>query len=336
MRFLVNFFKYTGLALVVVAAIGAVYQVVAANADQADFPAPGKLFTIDGLQLHLDCRGTGEPTVVLEAGLTSGSSSWGLVHDQLAEQTQVCAYDRAGMDWSEPADGILTAPSVAVRLHQLLTTAQVPPPYLVVGMSAGGVFVRELYQQHPQEVKAMVLVDSSHEQQAHRLPANDSLKTMDRILSACQWLQPLGLVRAAGLVERFVDQYDLPEPMQQVLLANMNRSHSCKAMLSESRGFNNEVADTQPPYSLGDLPLTVLSQGIEPTGIAELDLSDAQAQAQRKVWDDLQLELTNLSSRGQRLIAERSGHMIHLQQPELVIQAVHALVVELRDEMPHY
>lgn len=336
MKFFVTFLKYTGLTLVVLAAIGAVYQVVAANIDQAKFPAPGQIVSVDGLAMHLDCRGTGEPTVILEAGLTSGSASWGLVQDPLAEQTQVCAYDRAGMDWSELGDSNISAPEVAQRLHKLLVKADVAPPYLLVGMSAGGVFVREFYHQHPDAVEGMVLVDSSHEQQGNRLPTEDSLATMNQLLSACQWFQPLGVVRAAGLVSRFVDQYELPQPMQQVMLANMNYSYSCKAMLAESRGFGAEVSDTQPPASLGDLPLSVLTQGIEPTGIAEVGLSDEEAREQRKIWNELQLELTNLSSRGRHLVAERSGHMIHLQQPELIVQEINSMVLQIRDEMPHH
>ncbi len=336
MKFFVTFFKYTGLSLVVLAAIGALYQVVATKSDQAKFPAPGELYTIDGLAMHLDCRGTGEPTVILEAGLTSGSASWGLVQDPIAQQTQVCAYDRAGMDWSELGDSNISAPDVAQRLHKLLVKAEVAPPYLLVGMSAGGVFVREFYHQHPDDIEGMVLVDSSHEQQGNRLPTEDSLAKMNQLLSACQWFQPLGVVRAAGLVSRFVDQYELPQPMQQVMLANMDYSHSCKAMLAESRGFGDEVTDTQPPASLGDLPLTVLTQGIEPTGIAELRMSDEEARAQRKIWNELQLELTNLSSRGRHLVAERSGHMIHLQQPELVVQEIKSMVLQIRDEMPHH
>lgn len=336
MKFLINFFKYTGLGLVVLAAVGAVYQTVAENADLSKYPAPGELVDVDGLQMHLDCRGTGEPTVVLEAGLTSGSSSWGLVHDQLSEHTQVCAYDRAGMDWSEPAGDEITAPVIAQRLHRLLTKAEVTPPYLLVGMSAGGVFVREYYQQFPEGVEALVFVDSSHEQQANRLPKFDGMQTMNTVLSLCRWFQPLGVVRATGLVQRFVDQYQLPDPMQQVLLAKMNQSHSCTAMLDESNGFSNEVADTAPPKALGDLPIVVLSQGIEPTGITEVGLTDAMARQQREVWNQLQQELTGLSSRGRRLVAERSGHLIHFQQPELVIQEINALVLSLRDEMPHH
>lgn len=336
MRLLLSFAKYTALALLVVAALGAVYQRIAAQADRSNHPAPGQMYNVDGLDMHLDCRGSGEPTIVLEAGLTFGSTSWALVHDALSEGTQVCAYDRAGIDWSEPTDEVLSASIVVERLHGLLTTAEIQPPYLLVGMSAGGIFVREYFRTYPDGVEGMVFVDSSHEQQDNRLPKFDSIETMNNALSLCRWVQPLGLVRAAGFLEDVASQFQLPAPLLEVLLANMNQSHSCKAMLNESHGFIREVVDAEPPASLGDLPLVVLSQGNEPTGMAQLGLTDVMAQQQREVWDLLQQELASLSSRGEQRIAERSGHLIQIEQPDLVIEEINTLVQRLQDEMPHH
>jgi pimeloyl-ACP methyl ester carboxylesterase len=319
-------------AVALAAVTGAVYQWLEARADRERFPPPGRLVTVDDLTLHLDCRGAGQPVVVLEAGLTMGSSSWALVHNPIARHTRTCAYDRPGLDWSEPLGRPASSGEVAKRLHLLLGASDVAGPLVLVGMSAGGVFVREYQRRYPERVAGMVLVDSSHEQQGLRVPGlgSDSAADMQRALAWCARLQPLGVVRLGGLLDRLLDGYGIPAEARPLLLANANQSHSCAAMRDESRAFGREVLDPDPPAPLGDLPLVVISQGEIPKPIPALGQTEQAARAQRAAWDVLQRELAGLSTRARHLVAADSGHMIQLEQPDLVTEAVVDLVTELR------
>lgn len=316
--------------LMVLIASGAAYQWGAARADRQHFPPPGRLVDVDGLKMHIDCHGEGEPVVILEAGLGAGATEWGSVPGAVSGSTEVCAYDRPGLGWSEPIDRTADAAEVADRLQRLLQAAGVGGPYLLVGWSAGGVYVREYYRRHPEGVVGMVLVDSSHEQQGDRLPPTDSGRNVERMVELCGSLQPLGVVRLTGVLDARIDQPTVPAALKPVMRANMNQSHFCLAILDEMRSFEREVHDTDPPSSLGDLPLTVLTQGDEPKGDPTFGQTDEQARAQRVVWNELQEELTALSSRNRHLIAEHSGHPIQLEQPELVIGAVKDMVGDLR------
>jgi pimeloyl-ACP methyl ester carboxylesterase len=307
---------------------GVAYQALQVRADRAEFPAPGAIVAVDGLKMHIDCRGVGSPVVILESGLTSGSTTWSLVHDALSTHTRVCAYDRPGMDWSEPIDRVALADEVAARLGALLRASAVPGPYVLVGMSAGGVYVRQFHRQHPQQVAGMVLVDSSHEEQGKRLPRFDGAGNMARMLRLCTWLQPIGVVRLSGAMEMVVERF--PEEWRGLARANANQSHTCRSVLAESDSFEAELARGAAPPSLGDLPLIVLTQGQEPQGDATFGISDAQARELRATWDELQRELTALSSRGRQVIAAESGHLIQRDQPQVVIDAVVAMVSELR------
>ena len=177
----------------------------------------------------------------------------------------------------------------------------------------------------------MVLVDSSHEQQGNRLPSFDGVQDGEQILTLCSWLQPLGVVRFTDAMAALFDQLEIPEDSRALLRATVNQSHTCSSMLAESRSFSAEVLDTEPPAKLGDLPLTVLSQGNEPQAIEVLGITAEMSRAQRVAWDELQNELTALSARGQRRIARHSGHVIQLDQPQLVVDAVADMVAELRD-----
>ena len=316
------------LALCLVA--GSLYQWSLQQAEQEQFPPPGQMFDIDGLSLHLDCRGQGTPTIVIESGLMSGSASWRLVHEPLASLTRVCAYDRPGMDWSEPSDELLRADLVAERLHRLLAAGGVNDQKVLMGMSAGGVFVREYYQQHPQDVVGMVLVDSSHEQQGRRLPEINGIIDLSAVLRACSWMQPVGIIRAFDLLDGSIIPEQLEGDFASLMRAHAYQSHTCEAMLNESEGFELEVADTQPPQTLGDLPLLVLSQGKLPADDELEGLSQEQADNLVMRWHELQLELAALSTDSRRVIARESGHMIHLEQPELLISEVSRLVKELQ------
>jgi pimeloyl-ACP methyl ester carboxylesterase len=316
------------LALCLVA--GSLYQWSLQTAEQEQFPPPGQMIEIDGLSLHIDCRGQGTPTIVIESGLMSGSASWGLVHDPLASLTRVCAYDRPGMDWSEPSDELLQADLVAERLHRLLAAAGISDKKLLMGMSAGGVFVREYYQQHPEDVIGMVLVDSSHEQQGARLPEINGIIDLTAQLHACSWMQPVGIIRAFDLLDESIVPDQLDGDIAAMLRAHAYQSHTCEAMLNESEGFAREVVDTQPPQTLGALPLLVLSQGKPPADDELEGLSRKQADNLVMRWNQLQLELTALSTNSRRVIARESGHMIHLEQPDLLISEVSRMVQQLQ------
>ncbi len=330
MRIVLKLAKYFVVLIAVLIVAGTIYQWQAAGSDRAKFPAPGEMFSVDGLEMHLDCRGQGEPVVILESGLMSGSSSWGLVHDALSETTRVCAYDRSGMDWSAISDQPIDAVVVSRRLHTLLSAAGIEGEQILLGMSAGGVFVREYYQRYPENIVGMVLVDSSHEQQGDRLPEIGDPSQMSTILSLCSWLQPIGVIRVFSLLDAFFDQLHLPPEMAALARANAYQSHRCGAMLLETQGFQREVSDSQPPVSLGDLPLVVISQGKAPEANETFGMTLADAQEMAVIWDQLQNELTALSTVGLRYIAHQSGHVIQMEQPQIVIDKVTELVSRLR------
>ena len=131
---------FTLIAISLLIVIGSPYQWQSARSDRLAYPAPGEILEIDGLQTHIDCRGKGEPTLILEAGLSGGSSSWALVHDALSEITRTCAYDRPGLDWSSPDDQPISAPVIAERLHSLLSAAGCRPPAGEIKESSQEVF----------------------------------------------------------------------------------------------------------------------------------------------------------------------------------------------------
>ncbi len=122
---------------------------------------PGQLIDVGGHRLHLNCTGSGSPTVVLEPGGGEMSSNLGWIAPAVARDTRVCVYDRAGRGWSEPADTPQDGVQIATDLHTLLHRASVPGPYVLAGHSFGGLYVLTFAARYPDEVAGMVLVDST-------------------------------------------------------------------------------------------------------------------------------------------------------------------------------
>src|ERR671938_286918 len=144
--------------LVVLGLIGASYEAIAAAGDARRYPAPGQLVDVGGFRLHIQCVGTGSPTVVLDAGLSGSSLDWSLIQPELGRTTRVCAYDRAGMGWSDAGPQPRTPRQIADELHTLLTKAGIAGPYVLVGHSLAGQNVRLSAMKPTEEVAGPVMV----------------------------------------------------------------------------------------------------------------------------------------------------------------------------------
>jgi len=136
--------------------------------------SPGTKFDIGGYGLYLRCIGQGSPTVILESGYGYSSGEWSYNQPQIAGHTRVCAYDRAGIGYSDARSAGIQASGLQTvkELHTLLQKANIPGPYVLAGHSIGGVFIRLFAETYRAEIAGMVLVDSSHEDQCG--PLNDS------------------------------------------------------------------------------------------------------------------------------------------------------------------
>jgi pimeloyl-ACP methyl ester carboxylesterase len=277
------------------------------------------MIDVDGHLMHINCIGEGSPTLILELGVGSASLSWYDIHKQLSEITRTCAYDRAGLGYSDSTSQPKRATDVAERLHRLLRNAGIDDELVLVGWSAGGVYVRELYRRYPERVVGMLLVDSSHEQQARRLPP-ESGGGADPALNIAKHLAPFGLVRLSGLLEQRVASSRASDEAKAYLRVTYHLSHSLETVSQESDAFNFDINADQPPSTLGDLPLIVLTRGI----------SDA-SQREREAQNQLQQELTLLSTNGKQIIASKSGHHIYADQPELLIESIEELVRLVRE-----
>ena len=159
---MILFLAYTAAALLVITLLGAVYQTLATQRDLKTYPPPGKLIDIGTHRLHLLESGQNKnaPTILLEAGLMSTILSWEDLQRDLSKSFKVVSYDRAGLGWSDLGPMPRTADRIVDELHTLLQCAAIPPPYVLVGHSFGGLTMPLFAARFPKEVAGMVLVDA--------------------------------------------------------------------------------------------------------------------------------------------------------------------------------
>jgi pimeloyl-ACP methyl ester carboxylesterase len=302
---------------------GLMYQFAAARMDERNFLPPGQLIDVGGYRLHIHCTGNGSPTVILESGLGGTSLDWSLVQSRRGEMTRVCAYDRAGLGWSEvnPANPSRTSQQITKELHTLLENTGIPGPYILVGLSAGGMHVQMYADQYPDEVAGIVLVDPTpanliagftQEERGPLLPNLDQF-------SLLQKLEPFGLLRILPLPGSEV-LTKLPSPTQNAIRALNTKTGITRALYQEAAGFEASIMQTASLEPLSpQVPLTIIWHGIP---VEPLELEPLAEQSLRA--------LAGQSESGRFVVAENSGHYIPFDRPDVIIKELIVMIDTLR------
>ena len=277
------------------------------------------LVDVGGRSLYLECHGEGSPTVILVAGGGSSARYWSddllhpdapraMVLPSVAETTRVCAYDRPGTyaeiageivaSRSDPIAQPRNAPEMVEELHALLEAAAVPGPYVLVGHSYGGFFSRLYASTYPDEVIGLVLVDAFSEM-------------LEDVMPSERWQALVRLNQDMGSGEvRPIPGYG-------------------DAETTAYGGDNGVVREAVAATPLAPMPLAVLAHGI-PFSIPEgaQGFTSAELEAFLLAANEQQATLV---PNARFTVATESGHDIHQDQPELVIEAVRQVVAGVRN-----
>jgi pimeloyl-ACP methyl ester carboxylesterase len=208
--------------------VGCLFQYLGQALDRRNHPPEGVLVDAGGFRLQMNCSGSGSPTVIAEAGGGDFSIVWRHVQRAVAEQTRFCSYDRAGFGWSESTGAVQTRERVSADLHATLINGGIEGPYIMLGHSLGGVYVRDYALRHPESIAGIVLADSSHENQllrmleAMRERQDSGNQLASAVLAALSTKGEYSVIRGAG----HMIQIDAPDAVIDAVLGMVARTRS--------------------------------------------------------------------------------------------------------------
>ncbi len=315
----------------VVLLAGALFQAIGSAIDRRRYPPPGRLVPVKGGRLHAYSQGEGESTIILESGIAASSLNWRALQSELARFTRVISYDRAGFGWSQAARTPRTIDNLVSELEEMIDTLQIAGPFILIAHSFGSLIARMYCYLNPDRVVGLVLLDPLDcEHWRTLLPeGKERLAIGARFSRRGAWLARVGVVRfslmllsagartlpkriarmASGSGESVISRVTaevskMPREIWPAVRTHWSRPKSFETLahyLSQLTHCVNEIAYA----SLGHLPLIVIS--------AE-NATESELREHRK--------LASLSNIGEHVIAEKSGHWIHLDRPDLVLSSV--------------
>lgn len=293
---------------VVLGLLGATYQFTATKSDEKNFPPPGQLVDVGGYKMHIYCMGEGSPTVILDSANMGTVSNWAWIQPEVAKTTRVCAYDRADSGWSDLSPQPNDTKHNAEVLHTLLNNAGVSAPYILVGHSFGGLYVRMYAEMYPEDIAGMAFIEGT-------LP--DGLKALGKpdvmpnapgtsMMDATPSISRLGILR---LMKFPATDPDLPEPQRSELQAYLASTKLAESLKRQYHLFPTLLAQVRPLYiagSLDDIPLAVVLGSEGDGGIEE--------------WRDLFAQQAALSLNNKTVIVDGANHISLVDRRERAVQ----------------
>lgn len=343
---LMHLYRFCVLVVLALCAMQSVdaEQISSVVIDDPVYTRPQRMVNIDsGRRINLFCTGEGLPAVIIDAGLTEPTSSWGLVQPMVALKTTVCSYDRAGVGFSDASPRGSSSANIVDDLHRLLAAAAIAPPYVLVGHSFGGMNVRLFAHTYQSEVAGMVLVDPSHEDQREGYRKLDPEKrtfeqwdvyavepSLER-RRECIAAADAGFVPGTDMYKKcgFPQYPQLSPEIQAATVAFQMQPGFQRAQLSEEenifRASSQQLRAAR--RALGDMPLIVLT--VPPPVHPEDPITTEQwehRQARYRMWFGLHEGIAASSTHGLHRVVEQTGHNIPFDQPQAVSDAIAEVV----------
>jgi len=267
---------------------------------------PGAFVSLETNKIHLHCIGEGSPIIIFDSGVGGSHMDWVNVQSRAGEFTQACSYDRSGYGWSEMGIKPRTSKRIVSELTKILKIAKKEPPYILVGHSFGGLNMQLFARINPKDVIGLVLIDSIHTEQYKRF-------------------EDAGIEIPTTNTTRFLlgskDQVTegMPEEYKDVAYELVRSDEAVSSMFNELRNMHVSTQEISTAAKMPDIPISVITHG-------KKVWDNPMFKNMEEIWYELQTQLSKSTSKGKLLTADSSGHHIHLEQPELILNEIKSIL----------
>jgi len=315
LKLLVKILKILLVIILLIFGITLIYEQYSRYSAKKELVDSGTYSDVGGFKLHYVKKGEHDATVVFESGLDyRGHHVWNKVQNEVSKFATTVSYDRAGILKSQRGSKEKSCENMAYDLHVMLEKIQVKKPYILVAHSLGGLDVRTYVKEYPDEVKGVILVDSTHPELLERAPEALALKL--KIPHTPQWLANVlsitGVTRIA-MNSLFNSDDNYSEDFKKDINAHLNRTI---ASVNDEIKKLEDLSSEAKGITFGDIPLTV---------IASTKMDNKEMEPFKEFFQGLQKDSLKLSTNSNIVWAKNSGHFIQLEQPEIVIEAIKKL-----------
>jgi pimeloyl-ACP methyl ester carboxylesterase len=316
------------LAVAITASTG--FNAVARLWFHAHNPPTGQTYNVDGYKMHIECAGSGSPTIVLDAGLGNDAIIWAKVQPVLAKTTRVCAYDRAGFGMSQARPAPRDADHIAAELHGLLLQANVAGPIVLMGHSIAGIYMRAYATRYPEDLAGLVFVDGSTPMQQD----NPAFKGDGAGGLPPEYILLVGKAAFIVGVPRLMGKCSSTTPGLDDRTSQMQAEDFCElhvdSSISEVRSMEQSGLETVHSGPYGALPILIFSH--DPA--KSMSTENASQKKVEAAWSQMQEDLKKLSTRSRRIIAKNSSHYIQIDRPDLIEKEVPLFIQQIRGTAP--
>jgi pimeloyl-ACP methyl ester carboxylesterase len=311
------------VALVILLVItGTAFEAVAGYQGAKKYPPEGKLVDVGSFKLHMKQQGSGKPAVIFETGSGVASTGWKDLPQKLADYGTIVTYDRGGYAWSEAPATERTGANIVRELYTALKKEKIEGPYILVGHSLGGMYARLFAQTYSEEVQGIVLLDARPEDFSKETAPFFEAAGLDPVSANAPSASTLGLLKRIGVIRLMENSIlpGLPEDEQDLAMNIELQPKFFQAQEQELKNITG-LEDSIRSQSLGHIPLTIITHGI-PTDVSALGISAEDGKRMEKMWQEQQKQLLGLSTDSKLIVAQKSGHFVMNDEPDLVFNAI--------------
>jgi len=271
--------------------------------------AQKRFITVDSAKVWINTMGLedrkeGQPVIVFESGLGTPMDNWDKVLEGVADLAPLLTYDRPGIGESEPNDEMPTISKVSDRLLRILHHLELEPPYILVGHSLGGLYVRGFANHYPELLAGLIIIDPADFTETHQ-----NKRVYYDVLD---WED----AKVDSLIQSFIDQRKLRSTQAPLPIQREGQ------VLEELRAKEfKEITDTKLP----NIPIHILTGGrFEKPKKYRSKKYDEEGLFRSKMkhrvarWTDVIQSV----DKGMIFYSGDAGHFVHYDDPELLISSV--------------